>query len=71
MFNIENLEITAKCGEGDLPRSNHIEKAMVNILFYFFLVLLLSTLFLMVLKGVLPGKAIKKTQRNVTGHYEA
>ena len=45
MFNIENLEITAKCGEGDLPRSNHIEKAMVNILFYFFLVLLLQHIY--------------------------
>lgn len=38
MFNIDNLEVTGKYG-GDLPLSHHPEKAMANILLYFFLVL--------------------------------
>lgn len=29
MFNIENLEVTEKYGERDLPLSHHPEKAMV------------------------------------------
>lgn len=76
MFNTGNLEIIEKYGEGSLTLTHHPEKARVNTLFYFLLFFFLmhislSTLFLMVLKGVLPGRAIKKSERNVTVHYAA
>lgn len=40
-------------------------------LFFFLMCMSLSTLFLMVLKGNLPGRVIKKAERNVIVHYGA
>lgn len=76
MFNIEIIE---KYGEESLTLAHYPEKARVYILLYFLLFFFfffpvhisLSTFFLMVLKGVLPKRAINKAERNVTAHYGA
>lgn len=76
------LKITEKYGEGSLTLSYHPEKVSVNALLYFLLVLFFFsccmyscprsfffffTLFLMLLKEVLPGRAIKKCHSPLWG----
>ena len=78
-FNRGNLRIIEKYGEASPTLAHHPEKTRVNTLlfpfcsFFFFppMYISLSTLFLMVLKGNLPGRVIKKAERNVTVHYGA
>lgn len=64
---LKNVKIAEKYGEGYLTLSYHPEKVSAHTLLYFLLVyffpplhIFLSMLFLMVLKGVLPGKGVKK-----------
>ena len=78
MFNRGNLRIIEKYGEGSLTLAHHPEKTRVHFIifplffsFFFLMHISLSTLFLLVLKGDLPGRVIKKAERNVTVHYGA
>lgn len=73
MLIIENLKMKEKYREGLLIPSYHPAKVSANTSWYFLLVLsflllvFLSMLFLMVLKGLLLGRAIKKCHSPLWG----
>lgn len=76
MFNMKNLETTEMYEETSLilhhtPRKPGLTLYYISFWCFYFGVYIVVHTLLMVLKGVLPGKAIKKTQRNVTVHYKA
>lgn len=67
MFNIENLEITKKYGEGYLILSHLPKKAMVNILLYFLLLLFFLSEYILVhifLNGPKRGPSWKSHKEN-------